>query len=54
MHDLIRLGATPGPTLGQLSEELYIAQLEGTLQTPAQAKQWARHWLQRHATQNSI
>jgi len=25
-HDLIRLGATPGPTLGQLAEEMYIAQ----------------------------
>jgi poly(A) polymerase len=50
-HDLIRLGATPGPALGQLAEELYIAQLEGTLQTPQQAKDWARHWLQKHATQ---
>lgn len=48
-HDLIRLGATPGPALGQLAEELYIAQLEGTLQTPAQAEQWAQHWLQEHA-----
>ena len=47
-HDLIRLGATPGPALGQLAEELYIAQLEGTLQTPQQAKEWARHWLQKH------
>jgi poly(A) polymerase len=49
-HDLIRLGATPGPALGQLAEELYIAQLEGTLQTPQQAKDWVRHWLQKHTT----
>ncbi|MGB2807407.1 MAG: CCA tRNA nucleotidyltransferase, partial [Sedimentisphaerales bacterium] len=37
-HDLIRLGAVPGPGLGQLAQELYIAQLEGKLQTPAQAR----------------
>ncbi len=47
-YDLIRLGAIPGPALGQLAEEMYIAQLEGTLQTPQQAKEWTRHWLQRH------
>jgi len=47
-HDLIRLGATPGPALGQLTEEMYIAQLEGTLQTQAQARQWAQKWLQKH------
>jgi tRNA nucleotidyltransferase/poly(A) polymerase len=49
-HDLIRLGAVPGPSLGQLAEEMYIAQLEGTLQTQAQAEQWAHRWLQRHTT----
>jgi tRNA nucleotidyltransferase/poly(A) polymerase len=47
-HDLIQLGAVPGPALGQLTRELYIAQLEGQLQTKAQAKQWAEIWLQRH------
>jgi len=47
-HDLIRLGAVPGPGLGQLAEEMYIAQLEGKLQTPQQAKQWAQKWLQKH------
>jgi poly(A) polymerase len=47
-HDLIRLGAVPGPALGQLAEEMYIAQLEGKLQTPAQARQWAQKWLQKH------
>lgn len=49
-HDLMRLGALPGPALGQLTEELYIAQLEGTLQTKEQAEQWSRRWLQKHAT----
>jgi len=47
-HDLIRLGAVPGPALGQLAEEMYIAQLEGKLQTPVQARQWAQTWLQKH------
>ena len=46
-HDLIRLGAVPGPGLGQLAEELYIAQLEGTLQTAEQAEQWAQRWIQK-------
>ena len=32
----------------QLAEELYIAQLEGKLQTSQQAKQWAQNWLQKH------
>ena len=47
-HDLIRLGAVPGPGLGQLVEEMYIAQLEGKLQTVDDAKQWAQIWLQKH------
>jgi len=47
-HDLIRLGAVPGPALGQLAEEMYIAQLEGTLHTAQQAGRWAKKWLQKH------
>lgn len=47
-HDLIRLGAVPGPALGHLAQELYIAQLEGKLQTPQQARHWAKSWLQKH------
>ncbi len=47
-HDLIRLGAVPGPALGQLAQELYIAQLEGKLQTAKQAKLWVQKWLQKH------
>jgi len=47
-HDLIRLGAVPGPVLGQLAEEMYIAQLEGTLQTVEHAEGWVEKWLQKH------
>jgi len=47
-HDLIRLGAAGGPEVGQLAEELYIAQLEEHLRTKKQAEQWAGQWLQRH------
>jgi tRNA nucleotidyltransferase/poly(A) polymerase len=49
-HDLIRLGVVPGPSLGQLSEEMYIAQLEGVLKTRAQAEKWARQWVKEHST----
>jgi poly(A) polymerase len=47
-HDLMRLGAAPGPGLGQLSEELYTAQLEGDVTTPEQAERWVADWLARH------
>jgi len=47
-HDLIRLGAAPGPALGQLAQELYITQLEGKLQTQEQARCWVQKWLQKH------
>ena len=44
-HDLIRIGAVPGPMVGQLGQEMYLAQLEGTLATVAQAEAWVRRWL---------
>jgi poly(A) polymerase len=50
-HDLMCLGANPGPSLGQLVEELYVAQLEGDVQTRDQAEQWAEAWLQRHRSE---
>jgi len=50
-HDLIHLGAVPGPALGQLAEELYVAQLEGELQTKDQARSWALLWLQEHRSE---
>jgi hypothetical protein len=52
-HDLIRLGAMPGPVLGQLAEELYIAQLEGQLHTTEQAAEWADRWLQERSRADS-
>jgi tRNA nucleotidyltransferase/poly(A) polymerase len=47
-HELIRLGAVPGPQVGQLAQELYIVQLAEEVQTAEQARQWAQKWLQRH------
>ena len=47
-HTLIRLGAAPGPEVGQLAQEMYIAQLEEKLQRKEQAKQWVQKWLQKH------
>ena len=47
-HALIHLGATSGPVVGQLIEELYLAQLENEVTTKEQARAWARDWLGRH------
>jgi poly(A) polymerase len=47
-HDLMALGAVPGPSLGQLTKEMYIAQLEGKIQSVEQAKQWASKWIKDH------
>lgn len=47
-HTLIALGAVPGPMVGRLSRELYIAQLEEHLTTPRQAERWVAHWLSAH------
>ena len=47
-HQLMHLGAVRGAGLGQLAEEMYIAQLEGKLKTAVQARRWARRWLQEH------
>ncbi len=46
-HDLIALGALPGPMVGQLAEELYIAQLDGQIRDKQQAQQWAEQWLEK-------
>jgi len=48
VHDLIHLGTTAGPSLGQLAEELYTARIEGALKTPTQAEKWAGKWLKKH------
>jgi poly(A) polymerase len=47
-HQLIALGARPGPMVGTLSREMYIAQLSEELQTVNQAKRWVKRWLQKH------
>ena len=47
-HELIALGAQPGPMVGLLAEEMYIAQLAEQLITPEQAKRWAKKWLAGH------
>ncbi len=52
-HDLIRLGAPSGPVVGQLAEELYVAQLEGLIATREGAMEWARQWLREHARPDS-
>jgi poly(A) polymerase len=49
-HEMIQLGAVPGPALGQLAEEMYVAQLEGILQTAQQARHWVQKWLKKHRT----
>lgn len=49
-HDLMALGAVPGPMLGQLAKEMYIAQLEGKLLSAEQARHWVVKWLQAHSS----
>ena len=47
-HELIRLGAKPGPMVGLLAEEMYIAQLEEEIKSASQARKWARKWLDKY------
>jgi len=47
-HDLMRLGMAPGPGLGQLAEQLYVAQLEGQVRTADNAREWAVDWIRRN------
>jgi tRNA nucleotidyltransferase/poly(A) polymerase len=47
-HELIRLGAIPGPQVGQLAREMYIAQLGGQLRDAQEARKWVQDWLERH------
>lgn len=49
-HELIALGAVPGPMVGTLSRELYIAQLAEHIHTAAEARAWAENWLKKHAS----
>jgi len=47
-HQLISLGVRPGPMVGVLGREMYIAQLSEELRTVSQAKLWVKKWLERH------
>ena len=53
-HDLMALGAAPGPALGQLAKEMYIAQLEGKIHSAEQAKHWVEKWLEAHKTRDGV
>jgi len=41
-HELMAMDIPAGPKLGQLADALYLAQLEGTVQTKEQALQWIK------------
>jgi poly(A) polymerase len=47
-HELITLGAIPGPQVGELAEELYVEQLSGNIHTSHQAREWVTRWLKKH------
>lgn len=44
-NELMQLGARPGPLLGLLAADLYLAQLENDVQSKEQAQAWVRQWL---------
>lgn len=52
-HELISLGAVPGPMVGTLSRELYIAQLAEHIHTAAEARIWVENWLKKHHSVNN-
>ncbi|HIJ71314.1 MAG TPA: CCA tRNA nucleotidyltransferase [Planctomycetes bacterium] len=47
-HQLIALGVQPGPMVGLVAQEMYIAQLAEELSTPDQAGRWVAQWLKQH------
>jgi tRNA nucleotidyltransferase/poly(A) polymerase len=47
-HELIQLGAEPGPQVGHVGRELYIEQLSENITTRQQASNWVKDWLKRH------
>lgn len=48
-HELLALGVQPGPQVGQVAQEMYVAQLDEQIRTPEEARRWVRQWLARHA-----
>lgn len=47
-HEIIGLGVTPGPMVGLVGREMYIAQLAEELKDSDGAKMWVSGWLKRH------
>jgi poly(A) polymerase len=47
-HALMALGALPGPMVGRLSREMYIAQLSELISTEEQARKWVQKWLDKN------
>jgi len=47
-HALMALGALPGPMVGRLSREMYIAQLSEHISTEEQARKWVQKWLDKN------
>ncbi|HOK96478.1 MAG TPA: CCA tRNA nucleotidyltransferase [Anaerohalosphaeraceae bacterium] len=47
-HELMALGIAPGPAVGRLASEMYIAQLEGHIKTKEQARQWCQQQLAKY------
>jgi poly(A) polymerase len=47
-HELIKLGAEPGPLLGRIVHQMYIAQLETQIKSREDARRWVLNWLRRH------
>lgn len=52
-HDILALGATPGPMVGRIAEELYVAQLSDQIHTPHQARRFVQNWLAGHNSRES-
>jgi len=48
-HELIKLGAEPGPMLGRMMNQMYIVQLEMQIKNREEARRWVIDWLQRHS-----
>ncbi len=48
-HEILSLGATPGPMVGRIAEDLYAAQLSEEVHTPQQARRFVQDWLNHHA-----
>jgi len=51
-HELIALGVQPGPMVGLVAQEMYIAQLAEELSTGHQARRWVAQWLRQHEQLN--